>query len=243
MNINKALYRHAAIYFVIFFILAIWAFWPNYFSHILTGIPFHIHVHGITMSLWCLTLIAQGFLIRYKQFKIHGIIGKFSYVLAPLIIISGFNTAHVTLSGFSAHSGPYYSSIALMFNSLLLFGLIYGLAIYHVRKPLVHARYMVCTLFPMFTPLTDRLIYVNFRSMVGFFPTIEGLPMVWLFGFGLATILLVLFAIWDWKSNKRRDVFLTVLALNMAYNISVIYFHRSPLWRDVGDWIMSLPLS
>lgn len=243
MNLNKILYKDIAIYFVIFFLLAIWAFWPNYFSHILTGIESHIHVHGITMSLWCLTLITQGFLIRSKKYKTHKIIGKFTYVLAPLILISGFNTAHASIVGNEEHNGPYYSSIALMFNSLLFFGLMYGLAIYHVKKPLVHARYMVSTLFPMFTPLTDRLIYFNFRSIVSFFPAIEGQPMVWLFGFALANLILIGLAIWDWKSKKRSYIFLTVLGINIIYDISVISFYKFSVWQRIGDWIMSLPLS
>ena len=243
MNLNKTLYKYSIFYFVTFFLLAIWAFWPGYFSHILTDIEPHIHIHGITMSLWCLTLILQGLLIRTKNYKIHRTVGKFSFFLVPLILISGFNTAHASLVDIKVHSGPYYASIALMFNSLIFFGLIYSLAIYNVRKPLIHARYMVCTLFPMFTPVTDRLIYVNFPSMVRFFPTIEGNPMVVLFGFALATLILIVLAIWDWKSKKRSYVFLTILGINLLYNISVIFFHQFTFWRKIGDWIMSLPLS
>jgi hypothetical protein len=130
-----------------------------------------------------------------------------------------------------------------MFNSLLFFGVLYGLSIYNVKKPLIHARYMICTLFPMFTPLTDRLIYTHFPSMTGFLPTIEGEPMVWLYGFGLANLILIVLAIWDWQSKKRFKVFIVVLFLNIIYDISVIAFHKFTFWQRIGDWIMSLPLS
>lgn len=243
MNLNKIIYKNIVFYFVLFFLLAIWAFWPNYFSHILTDIEPHIHFHGITMSLWCLTLIGQAFLIRLKKYKIHRVVGKFSYVLAPLILISGFNTAHASIVDNIVHNGSYYSTVALMFNSLIFFGILYGLAIYNVKKPLIHARYMVCTLFPMFTPLTDRLIYFNFPSLVDLFPTIEGTPMVWLFGFVLANLILIVLSIWDWQSKKRNTVFLFVLSINIIYNISVIAFHNFSFWRRISDWIMGLPLS
>lgn len=243
MNLNKIIYKNIVFYFVSFLLLAIWAFWPSYFSHILTDIEPHIHFHGITMSLWCLMLIGQAFLIRLKKYKIHRVVGKFSYLLAPLILISGFNTAHASIVDNIVHNGSYYSIVALMFNSLIFFGILYGLAIYNVKKPLIHARYMVCTLFPMFTPLTDRLIYFNFQSLVDLFPTIDGMPMVWLFGFVMANLILIGLSIWDWQSKKRNTVFLFVLGLNIVFDISVIAFHNFSFWRGISDWIMGLPLS
>lgn len=195
------------------------------------------------MSLWCFMLIGQAFLIRQNFFKIHKILGRFSYILVPLILISGFNTAHASLFGEVVHDGLYYSTIALMFNSLVFFGVLYGFAIYNIRKPLIHARYMVCTLFPMFTPLTDRLIYRNFPSMVSFLPALRGVPMVWLYGFGLANLMLVSLAIWDWQSKNRYKVFIYVLGLNIIYDLSVISFFKFSFWQRISDWIMSLPLS
>ncbi len=107
MNLNKLLYKDIGFYFVAFLLLAIWAFWPKYFSHVLTDIEPHIHFHGITMTLWCLTLISQGLLIRTKNYKTHRIVGKLSYFLAPLILISGFNTAHASIVDNEVHNGPH----------------------------------------------------------------------------------------------------------------------------------------
>ena len=111
MNLDKIIYKNIVVYFVSFLLLAIWAFWPSYFSHILTDIEPHIHFHGITMSLWCLMLIGQAFLIRLKKYKIHRVVGKFSYLLAPLILISGFNTAHASIVDNIVRNGSYYSKV------------------------------------------------------------------------------------------------------------------------------------
>ncbi len=243
MQLNKSIYRNSVFYFILFFMAALWAFWPNYFSHPLTNIKPHLHFHGITMTLWCLMLIAQGMLIRLKKYITHKVLGKISYGLALLILITGIHTAHITLSGSRVHNGAYYSNIALMFNSLLLFGILYGLAIYHRKRPLIHARYMICTILPMLTPITDRLIFINFRSTVTWYPTIEGRPMVWLFGFAIANLILLTLIIWDWKTNKWQSVFIKILGMNLLYDYSVITFYKFGFWRAIGDWIMGLPLS
>lgn len=243
MNLNKILYKKSAYYFVSFFLFTIWAFWPTYYSRLLSEMPAHIHFHGITMTIWCLIIISQALLIRFKKFKLHKAIGRFSYIIVPIIFISGFNTAHSFLKGAELSTDNYYSSIALMFNSLIIFVILYGLAIYYVKKPLVHARYMLCTLFPIFTPLTDRLIYNNADSMLSFLPTLDGSPMVWLIGFAIVDLMLICLVIWDWRFQKRTNVFPVVLGLLLLYHISVIYFYKFSFWRSFGDWIMSFPLS
>jgi len=243
MNLNKFIYKNSVIYFVVFSLIALFAFWPRYFSRLFIAMDAETHFHGIIMTLWCVMLIAQGWLIRIKKYPIHKIIGKLSYGLAPLIVISGIIIAQFSLQKMQVHNGSYYSSIALMFNSLIAFSVLYSLAIYHLKSPLLHARFMLSTLFPMFTPLTDRIIYNHFRPIVAWVPTIEGRPMVWLYGFALANLILVGLIIWDWKTKKHRNAFITVLGIMVFYHISVISFHHFALWRTMGDWIMSLPFS
>lgn len=42
------------------------------------------------MALWLIMLIAQPFLIKYKKLSWHRVLGKASYVLVPLILITAF---------------------------------------------------------------------------------------------------------------------------------------------------------
>jgi len=243
MNLSKFIYSNSAYFFVLFFLLALWAFWPGYFGRLDSDIPSRIHIHGISMTLWCLMLISQALLIRFRKEQLHSIIGRFSYILVPIILISGFHTGHVSIAGLNLSEGNYYSSIALIFNSLIVFGILYGLAIYHRKTPLVHARYMICTIFPMLTPLTDRLVYNNFPFIIGFLPTINGTPMVWLVGFVIADLILISLVMWDWRQRKQINVFPMALGLLLTYHISVTFFYRLSWWQSIGDWIMGLPLS
>ena len=245
MNLNKALYYNTAIFFLLFFGTVLWAFWPSYFSILDRAMPRYIHFHGIVMTLWCLLIISQAFLVRFKNYRLHRIMGKVSYGLVPLIVISGAIAAHATLEGVQVQvrGAFFYSTVALMFNSLIIFAVLYGLAMYFRKKPVIHARYMVCTLFPIITPITDRLIYNYFRPVLQYIPKMEGAPMVWTAGFLLADIILVVLAVWDWRRHKRINVFPVALGLLILYHISVIYFHNFQFWKSYGDWLMALPLS
>ena len=133
--------------------------------------------------------------------------------------------------------------LALTLNSLIAFALLYGLAIYHRREPLVHARYMVATVFPLFTPVTDRLIGAHAPAIVELVPRIAGAPVLPVAGFVLAHAMLVGLAVWDWAANRRLDVFPVALAIVAAYHVSVLTFHEVPFWQDFGLWFLRLPLS
>lgn len=245
MNQDKALRRNSVYYFILFFLLALWAFWPGYYGRLSERLPGYIHLHGSTMTLWCLALIGQALLIRLKKNKVHKRIGQLSYFLVLMIMISGFHAAHQTLKGVPAmaRSGTYYATIALMFNSLIIFLVLYGLAIYHRKNVKLHARYMVSTIFPIITPLTDRLVYNHAPGLLAYVPTMEGRPIVWYVGFLLADLALISLIIMDWSRLKRIKAFPIVLGLVTLYHLSVLWFHNFGCWRSIGDWIMALPLS
>jgi len=240
---NKHLYRYSSIYFVVFSLLALVAFWSSYYSRLWAPMAIEVHFHGITMTLWCVMLIGQAFFIRFKKYNLHRFTGKLSFLLVPLIIISGFNIAHFTIENIPVgHPARYYSS-ALMFNSIIVFALIYGLAIYHRKKPLLHARYMVCSILPLITPISDRIIFKYIPSLVSYAPVAEGIRMVPAIGFSLGQILLISLIIWDWRKNKQFNAFFIVWIPLTIYHFSVLYFYQYSFWQGFTEWLMSLPLS
>lgn len=242
MNINKFLFQRSWIYFTLFFAFALWAFWPGYYSDVTRDYSLQTHLHGIGMTFWCLMLISQAYLIRIKKRNLHSYIGKASYVLVPFIVVSTLILTHFSLSDNTPYDSGVFSSLALMLNATFLFVMIYGLAIYYRKDSLTHARYMFCTIFPMFTPITDRIIYINFRPLVEYAPTLDGSPIVPFFGFLLANLIVGGLAIWDWRSNNRKDAFLIVLGMLIFYHLSVFTFHLIPAWRVFGEWFLGMPL-
>jgi hypothetical protein len=126
--------------------------------------------------------------------------------------------------------------VALVLNALVAFVILYGLAIHHRRKGTIHARYMLSTAFPMFTPITDRIISIFFPSVLAYLPTVDGVPNVVIIGFAMADILLVILCIWDWRSHRRWNIFPFVLVLLLGYHFSVLNFYKYPFWVRFCEW-------
>src|SRR5688572_20627942 len=123
-QLDAFLHQYSFIFFILFFALALWAFWTSYYGRSSTGMSAAIRFHGIAMTTWCLLLISQPFLIRLKKKRLHKWVGKFSYLLVPFILFSGAHLAHLTILQQPIGSTSYYFSIALMYNSLIAFAII-----------------------------------------------------------------------------------------------------------------------
>jgi hypothetical protein len=236
--------RNAVWWFSAFALSAFLAFWPSYFSHPLLQSEVRLHTHGIAMSLWCVALIFQAYLIRKGLRQTHRLVGKASYVLVPFIIVATLNLVHFRMKpGPGQLTGVSLYFMALMLNAVVVFVLLYLLAMAFRRRPSIHARYMICTAFPLFTPVTDRLVFNYFPSFLGMVPVLDGSPMVQIIGFLLADLLLFALSVWDWKANNQRIVFPVALGLMVLYHISVLTFYRVPVWKFFAEWFLQLPLS
>jgi hypothetical protein len=106
----------------------------------------------------------------------------------------------------------------------------------------VHARYMVATLFPLFPPVTDRLIGRFMPSVIASMPRIDRSPIVQVVGFGIADAILFGLAVWDWQVNKRR-VFAIALVVVVVGQLGILTLHRFAFWQAFGPWFVSLPLT
>lgn len=243
MKLDRFLFRHGAVPFVVFALLALVAFWPRYYGSLLADHAASVHGHGVVMTLWCVALVVQPLLIRLKKRVAHRVIGRATYVLAPLIVLTGLNMTHALLGRGEPGAPGFGSDLALMVNSLLAFSVLYGLGVAYRKTPVVHARFMVASTFPLFTPITDRIIGNYVRGVIDWLPVVDGGPAVPVAGFLLAIMLLVGLVVWDWLAHGRRDVFLGALTLLVAYHASVLSLWRFDAWHAFGAWFLALPLS
>lgn len=90
MATNKFYYYNLGYWFLVFIVLAFAGFYTTYFTRIFEPTPAIIHIHFVLMALWLAMLIAQPFLIKYKKLQLHRLLGKVSYILVPLVLITGF---------------------------------------------------------------------------------------------------------------------------------------------------------
>lgn len=239
MKLEKIIFTKSYLWFIGFFLVVIIAFWFSYFTRMLDQQNYRMHFHGITLILWCLMLIAQAYLIRANKRPIHKQVGKFSYGLVPVLFFSTLDLLHYRLRNSQTLGTMDYFFVALVVNALIVFGILYGLAIFYRKQPSLHARYMLCTIFPLFTPATDRIIFNFFKPMVQYLPTIEGNPIAPVAGFFLADLLLVGLCVWDWRSHKKFNAFPIALALLLVYHYSVLNFYKFQFWKSFSGWFVA----
>ncbi|HUO66259.1 MAG TPA: hypothetical protein VMV37_01925, partial [Gammaproteobacteria bacterium] len=247
MRAEAALYRNSARFFALFLLGLVLAFWPSYFARLFEQPSLFFHLHGVALTLWVVMLVAQAQLIRTGRRPLHRQIGKASYVLAPAVVAITVSFVHYRVAGSLPSFErlppfvPYF--LALTLNSLIVFAAFYTLAIYHRRDAGRHARWMISTAFPLFTPITDRLIGGHWPALAALAPRIDGSPILPVFGFALADLILLGLAAWDWRANRRVDVFASALAVLALYHLSALTLYRVPAWGAFCSWFLSLPLS
>jgi hypothetical protein len=244
---EPALYRFSAWLFVIFLAFTVWAFWPSYFLRLFDQPDFWFHAHGVALLSWCTLLIVQAQLVRTGRRPWHRLLGKSSYVIAPAVVLISAGFVHHRLAGelrgLPAMPAMGAHFLALTLLSLALFAVFYGLAIAYRRKPQIHARWMIATVFPIVTPVSDRLIGRHWQSLIGVLPRIEGSPILPAAGFVLADLVVAALAVWDWRVNGRRDVFPLALAGLLIYHVGTLTLHRVPWWNAFCVWFVGLPLT
>jgi len=236
------LYHFGVRLFALFTMAMVLAFWPSYFSRLADQPSAHSHMHGLAMTAWLALLIAQASLMRAGNRALHRRLGLLSYVLVPIIVVVTLRFVHYTVREVPDLGEYGLFFLALVVWTLVTFVTLFALAMTYRKQPAVHARLMVSTLFPLFPPVTDRLIARFMPSVLGMVPRIGGAEILQVAGFVIADSILVGLVIWDWQKN-RRLVFLMALAIVVLGQAAILNAHRFALWQAFGPWFVGLPLS
>ena len=76
--------------------LSVLGFWKPYFSR-LGAVQGMAHLHALMMLAWIGMLVAQPVLVRTRRLAWHRRVGKASYVVVPLMILSALVLAQMRL--------------------------------------------------------------------------------------------------------------------------------------------------
>ena len=242
MRLTPALTRNGIAFSLLIFGIVLWGFWNTYFANPLQLPNFWLHIHGACMTLWCLMLISQAYLVKAKRLDLHRAIGKLSYVLAPLNFVLMLAVVRIRFPTFTdlfdqgmlTPEGHFF--IAASFVDAGLYGLFFALAIVNKGSAAVHARYMLCTPLPVIGAATDRIIGAFFPGLVTFWTETLGAIHIETFTWAVLDVGLLALAAWDWKSRQRVNVFGRVAAIFLPLQIIAMNWYRLPLLPAFGEW-------
>ena len=145
----QKVYRNTAIFIILIMIGIQWGFYRTYTSEFPNFInkTITIHVHGILLMMWMILLIVQPLLINTGRTQLHRTIGKVSWVLGPLIIVSMFLVGRGSY-GRSIGNIPEQVNLATMvldIRGYLTFAIFWALAMFYRKNSASHMRYMIAT--------------------------------------------------------------------------------------------------
>ncbi len=225
LNSKISNYQKSGYYLVLLLLLAFAGFWKTYFSLMIQTnqkFEFYFHFHALVMIMWVLMLIIQPLLIYYKKRNWHRIIGQYSYFHMPLLFF-----AAVLLIDHGIFDKPFdrqARSLFVSFKDLVVIGLAYGMAIYHRKDRLIHARYMICTSFAFIEPALARIApyYVV----------------------GIVVVSLILFLMYkDRKYPKGQRVFIPFLLLYLFFQWYLQTGAQFGFMESFRDWFVTLKLT
>jgi hypothetical protein len=213
-----AVYENAGYFSLALFVLVLLGFFKTYFglypgfNATITNVT---HFHAFVMMSWVLLLIVQPFLIRYRHYHLHRILGKSTYVLAPLIVASLISLMfkHYYDDHMDVEHRPTADIIkAFYFQAVhtIMFATFYILAMVYRRNPILHASYMIATGIVFLKPSIVRIFFFWLHFS---YPATETITVIIV---DLCVFGLFLFAT---SRTLNSRLYLLVLALFLCYHI------------------------
>jgi uncharacterized membrane protein len=200
-------YRNIGLVFLLFIPLTFLGFYKTYFvlSPEFEGtVDSYTHIHAFIAALWIALLIVQPLLIRSKNFSLHRILGKVSYVVFFALLLS-FIPQMIKEYG----KGLFPLNATFDIALLMLF---YFLAIKHKKEVAIHMRYMIAIALILVGPTLGRIIF--------FLLGLEHLgPLQIPYIVVIVTILGLI--LWDKKNGKNYKPYLAAIAVYSIYLISL----------------------
>lgn len=167
-----------------------------------------IHIHAFIASVWVLILIVQPFLIANKKLAWHKIVGKVSYFIFPLLVLS-------FLPGIiKTYNAGVYKNMFFPVADCIVLTLFYVLAVYHKKKSSKHMRYMVTSSLMLLGPTVGRIL----PNLLGFseIATQNG-------QYACIIFILSVLVFYDSKNKKKYQPYLTAIAVFSIHQLVFYY--------------------
>ena len=227
-------YRNVSYLFVAVLVVALLGFWRSYFG-LMPGFgewSVVVHFHVVVLLAWFGMLIAQPLLIRAKRFAAHRMLGRLSYGLVPLVVLSMLGASRNQFVRFAGQVSEH-QNIADLFIPLsqtLLFGVLYSLAMVYRQQPGAHMRYIVASSLVFLSPALGRV------------PTLwNGVSFSWtsvLISFLVPDLVLLGLLLHDLKTGRNLRPYVVSLGLLLASHIGWLLLPNLALWQTTAKVLL-----
>ena len=182
-----------------------------------------VHVHGLIMTLWFATLVAQVMLVARGDVKTHRKVGYAGMGLAVLVLIVGTATAIAAAQAGHTPGPPPLVFLVIPLGDMVVFALLIGLGFANRGRPDWHKRFMV-------TASLGILGAALARTPLG----AAGLPAI----FGTVDVILLAFLAGDWIRNKRlHPAFAIGVGVVILSQVGRFLLAGTAQWIEFARWV------
>lgn len=200
-------YKYLGYFFLLLIPLTIAGFYKTYivqFPNFKENITPFIHIHAFIASIWIGMLIVQPFLIVNQKFALHRKVGKASYIVFPLLLVSFVPQIIRTANS----DNPKYLFFPLADSFLLI--IFYSLAVYYKKISSRHMRYMIATTLVFLGPTVGRIGPIFFGWSELLTQNIQYL---------IINLILASLLFYDKVNGKKYQPYLTVICFFITHQI------------------------
>jgi hypothetical protein len=183
-----------------------------------------VHVHGLVMTTWFVTLIAQVLLVETGRLRIHRKVGIFGFTVAAAVLAIGTVTAIIAAHNGVSPGPPPLVFLAIPLGDMLVFATLAGLGLANRNRGAYHKRYMLMASLGILTAPIARI------------PALAagGLPLF----FGVTDLIILGFVLSDSVGKRRlHPAFAIGLAVVIGSQVGRFLIAGTPMWLAFAGWL------
>lgn len=226
-------YQRIAYFFVGIAVVIFIGFFKTYFGlfpHLNKVDGFH-HFHAVGLILWLLLLIVQPILIRKRKYEQHRWLGRFTYVLVPVIVVTMLMAYKVQYERLASEVSHEENLFLLFFplTDVLPFAIFYVLAIVNKDNIQKHMRYIIAGSLVLIGPGALRVM-VNYFG-VAILPAFNLTNL-------LTVMMFFLFWLYDFVRGGKSILKSPFALIFVVYTVPIVLSYFVPptqAWQSAAD--------
>ena len=188
------------------------------------SLPALVHLHGLMMTLWFGTLLAQVLLVRSGNVRIHRKLGVFGIGIAALVLVIGTAVAIAGARLGHTPGPPPLVILAIPLGDMVVFATLITLAVIYRKRADFHKRYMLMASLGILTAAIARVQFLQ----------AGGLPLF----FGVTDLILIGFVLTDTVGKRRlHPAFLVGLLVVIGSQVARFLIAGTPAWQEFARWV------
>ncbi len=227
-------YRHAHWYFLAALAAIVAGFWPSFFRPLGAGDGAH-SLHGVTATLWIVALTTQSWLMSRGLVTWHRRVAYGALLLLPILVVSALHMVAVMFA--NPEMPPFLPPLLAFIDlpSVAFLVTLVMLALWNIRTPAAHKRFMSSTVLLAFPPALTRLYARLGAPHVDFMTALHG-------SFVTVEVILVVLIVADRRAGERRLAYPLSLAFFVLIHALMMPVGTSSAWGALMSWYAGLPL-